>query len=161
MPAGSRVVGLYCALPYGDVMKGQTLRMWPSEEHARDDALEVLGAIRGEPMPKCSNHPFVSVVRFELEDFEECGEFTWNPYGYADDRGYHPGRWDESEYLWPEDVVAVEAGARRSYDADGRPVVDLATCGTCGRTWDDALVTSVTPAPSGRCPFEYEHGEED
>lgn len=34
-----------------------------------------------------------------------------------------------------------------------------ATCGTCGRTWDDSISTStsVTPAPSARCPFEYYH----
>lgn len=35
----------------------------------------------------------------------------------------------------------------------------LATCGTCGRSWDDAVVTSMTPAPSARCPFEYYHKE--
>lgn len=34
---------------------------------------------------------------------------------------------------------------------------DLCTCGTCGRSWDDAVVTGMTPAPSGRCPFEYYH----
>lgn len=32
-----------------------------------------------------------------------------------------------------------------------------ATCGTCGRTWDDGVITSMTPAPSGRCPFEAFH----
>lgn len=32
-----------------------------------------------------------------------------------------------------------------------------ATCGTCGRSWDDAKATSLTPAPSARCPFEYFH----
>lgn len=35
----------------------------------------------------------------------------------------------------------------------------VAVCGTCGRAWDDDAVTDVTPVPSGRCPFEYEHGE--
>jgi hypothetical protein len=34
---------------------------------------------------------------------------------------------------------------------------DLCTCGHCGRTWDDSVTTSVTPVPSPRCPFEYEH----
>lgn len=34
---------------------------------------------------------------------------------------------------------------------------DPATCGTCGRTWDDAVGTEWTPAPSARCPFEYFH----
>ena len=33
------------------------------------------------------------------------------------------------------------------------------TCGSCGRTWDDAIVTGVTPAPSARCPFEYRHSD--
>ncbi len=30
-------------------------------------------------------------------------------------------------------------------------------CGTCWRVWDDAIVTSMTPAPSARCPFEAFH----
>lgn len=34
-------------------------------------------------------------------------------------------------------------------------------CGTCGRGWDDSISTSVTPTPSGRCPFEYEHEYKD
>lgn len=32
-----------------------------------------------------------------------------------------------------------------------------ATCGHCGLSWDDGKSTSWTPAPSGRCPFEYFH----
>lgn len=35
-----------------------------------------------------------------------------------------------------------------------------ATCGVCGRSWDDSVSTSVTPVPSGRCPFEYDHEPE-
>lgn len=34
---------------------------------------------------------------------------------------------------------------------------DVMSCGTCGRSWDDAVVTGVTPTPSARCPFEYDH----
>ena len=30
----------------------------------------------------------------------------------------------------------------------------IATCGDCGRSWDDSIVTSMTPAPAARCPFE-------
>jgi hypothetical protein len=44
--------------------------------------------------------------------------------------------------------------------AESHPNADLATCGACGRTWDDAVVTSWTPVPSARCPFEYEHRTE-
>lgn len=41
------------------------------------------------------------------------------------------------------------------------PAISAATCGTCGLTWDDGISTSWTPAPSGRCPFEYFHVDED
>lgn len=40
---------------------------------------------------------------------------------------------------------------------DGQPAKDRATCGICGRSWDDGIATAWTPAPSGRCPFEYFH----
>lgn len=33
-------------------------------------------------------------------------------------------------------------------------------CGECGFKWDDSISTSFTPAPSGRCPNEYNHAEE-
>lgn len=32
-----------------------------------------------------------------------------------------------------------------------------ATCGHCGRTWDDAHISGMTPTPAGRCPFEHMH----
>ena len=35
------------------------------------------------------------------------------------------------------------------------------TCGTCGRSWDDDIVTEWTPAPGARCPFEYFHDNEE
>ena len=35
-----------------------------------------------------------------------------------------------------------------------------ATCGNCRRSWDDSIVTSMTPAPSARCPFEGFHDGE-
>lgn len=34
-------------------------------------------------------------------------------------------------------------------------------CGACGRGWDDTVSTAWTPAPAGRCPFEYEHDDEE
>lgn len=41
------------------------------------------------------------------------------------------------------------------------PVSDLprgwAQCGGCGMSWNDDKSTAVTPTPSARCPFEYEH----
>jgi hypothetical protein len=53
--------------------------------------------------------------------------------------------------------LPVPAIGRPRYDDDGRQVFDWATCGTCGLAWNDALITSITPAPSARCPFEYDH----
>lgn len=53
----------------------------------------------------------------------------------------------------------VEVLDADSYKAT-HPDADLATCGHCGRTWDDAVGTSWTPAPSARCPFEYDHHED-
>lgn len=53
---------------------------------------------------------------------------------------------------WPILPLAAEASPTEE-------AVDPATCGTCGLTWDDSISTSMTPAPSGRCPFEYFHEE--
>ena len=47
------------------------------------------------------------------------------------------------------------------YVARRRPAprwfISPATCGSCGRTWEDGISTSVTPTPSARCPFEHWH----
>lgn len=39
----------------------------------------------------------------------------------------------------------------------GQTAKSMATCGYCGLSWDDGISTSMTPAPAGRCPFEYYH----
>ncbi len=39
----------------------------------------------------------------------------------------------------------------------GQKAEDKATCGHCGLSWDDGKVTSMTPAPGARCPFEEFH----
>lgn len=39
----------------------------------------------------------------------------------------------------------------------GDKAIDPVTCGTCGLTWDDAIPTEYTPAPSARCSFESFH----
>jgi hypothetical protein len=46
-------------------------------------------------------------------------------------------------------------------DPDDATAADPCTCGTCGLTWDDGRVTSMTPAPSARCPFEAFHSYEE
>lgn len=39
----------------------------------------------------------------------------------------------------------------------GQAAKSPATCGHCGLSWDDGKVTSMTPAPGARCPFEEFH----
>lgn len=46
---------------------------------------------------------------------------------------------------------------RLQYDELGNPKVEMAECGACGFRWNDALITSITPVPSARCPNEYNH----
>jgi hypothetical protein len=60
-----------------------------------------------------------------------------------------------SSYLVLPDGTTYEGTLSR--DGDGRPIVEVATCGTCGFRWNDALCTDITPVPSGRCPNEYGH----
>lgn len=50
---------------------------------------------------------------------------------------------------WPVRVLITEQ--------EKAAAADLNTCGACGRSWDDAISTGMTPVPSGRCPFEYWH----
>ncbi len=45
--------------------------------------------------------------------------------------------------------------------ADARRIGSAVTCGTCGRSWDDSISTSVTPVPAGRCPWESHHEDDD
>lgn len=39
----------------------------------------------------------------------------------------------------------------------GQSAIARATCGHCDLSWDDGKITSMTPTPSARCPFEYFH----
>lgn len=41
------------------------------------------------------------------------------------------------------------------------PALVRATCGFCGRSWDDGISTSRTPTSGGRCPFEDFHEHAD
>ena len=58
-----------------------------------------------------------------------------------------------------------ERGVEYIEDADYETLSSLpsgwALCGHCGTAWNDDKSTSVTPTPSGRCPFEYDHQHDD
>ena len=62
------------------------------------------------------------------------------------------------------DALGVDSDSLAGYctfcEAEAKKVPDLVTCGTCGRTWDDSIVTGMTPAPAARCPFEGFHDGE-
>lgn len=53
--------------------------------------------------------------------------------------------------------ISIKNGARPQRDELGRIIVDKVTCGECRRVWNDALLSSRTPAPAARCPYEYFH----
>lgn len=70
------------------------------------------------------------------------------------------GTWVYRE-SWPsEDAPARLTHPVTGEEYDAPPRADVATCGECGRSWDDSLSTAVTPTPAARCPFEYDHEDE-
>lgn len=81
------------------------------------------------------------------------------------------GQYQELREVWSLLVEHLTEMAEE-YDIDDRGVIELltpeaiertpgaATCGTCGRSWDDDHSTGVTPTPAGRCPFEDDHDED-
>lgn len=68
-------------------------------------------------------------------------------------------RIEELESEIEAEEISEENGAEARLDDDGNVVVEMATCGNCGKSWNDALMSSMTPAPSARCPYEYIHEE--
>lgn len=43
----------------------------------------------------------------------------------------------------------------------GLDLADMTAVPECGRSWDDSIFTSTTPAPSALCPFEYAHEDDE
>ena len=69
---------------------------------------------------------------------------------------------DDDEEDGPSGVLTDERGVPYILNARNATLPEgWAMCLSCYRAWNDAASTSVTPAPSGRCPFEYEHRNED
>lgn len=56
---------------------------------------------------------------------------------------------------WPVKPILIGSAAARLLGAR------VSVCGTCGLGWDDEKVTSMTPAPSARCPFESFHTDDE
>lgn len=68
-------------------------------------------------------------------------------------------RFEELEATIAAEKISEDNGAEARHDDDGKVIEDIATCGECGQSWNDALMTSRTPAPSARCPYEHIHEE--
>lgn len=67
-------------------------------------------------------------------------------------KGVFSRKYDPIPKDWPvQPVNRNEIGHNAKLD------VDIATDGYCGLSWDDGIITSMTPAPSARCPFEAFH----
>lgn len=68
-------------------------------------------------------------------------------------------RIEELESEIEAEMISEDNGATPQLDDDGNTIEEIATCNTCGKEWNDALITDRTPAPSARCPYEAIHEE--
>ena len=68
-------------------------------------------------------------------------------------------RIEELEELIEADEINEDTASGARLNDDGGVFEDICTCGTCGKSWNDALVSGRTPAPAGRCPYEHIHEE--
>jgi len=70
----------------------------------------------------------------------------------------------KAEESWLGDLDETEIEIPADYPVqpldEDQEAGDRATCGTCGLSWDDAVITGMTPAPSARCPFEAFHNSD-
>ena len=85
---------------------------------------------------------------------DEVADLTDDDWFEADHQGFdlflESVDGDEEDEDVPEDFPVKPLGPND-------PARDRVTCGTCGRSWDDAIPTTYTPAPAARCPFEHWH----
>lgn len=94
--------------------------------------------------------PFAESIAAAFEylkqwDYGEGGEVRKGPSsGQGDD-------------FWEEGGYRMSAHCGLGHIGLERILSDDSTCGTCGRTWHSV----ATPTPSARCPFEYDHEEEE
>jgi hypothetical protein len=87
-----------------------------------------------------------------------CATVGWQEENADGDREPHhkplPPRTDVPENDLHETIPADYAVRPLP---EGEEPKGKATCGHCKLSWDDSIATSMTPAPSARCPFEYFH----
>lgn len=131
-----------------------------------------LASLDGYGMPKLLTELAATVARDAERVDEDAPQCSGIVYPVNPD---HPEEGHDVHHTAPcavhvdsEEIELRTGGTRLSrhavpHDFEVQPVgcpgeaQDPATCGTCGLTWDDAVITSMTPAPSARCPFEPFH----
>jgi hypothetical protein len=92
----------------------------------------------------------------KLPKCDHCGGlFVWSTNEWSGERFCREYCADEYFLAQHKELDASECSHRDDCIFHDPP--DIVTCGSCGLSWDDAISTSWTPAPSGRCPFEYQH----
>lgn len=57
---------------------------------------------------------------------------------------------------WPVQPLTRAHIAHWEKAQDWQRTTNIATCGHCGFSWEDSIITSMTPA-AARCPFEPFH----
>lgn len=87
-----------------------------------------------------------------------CHESTVTPIPHCGPSPHAPAAGHVVHANGVVEVLDPVTYTRWVIDAAPRRIA-LAQCGTCGRCWDDAVSTGITPAPSARCPFEYDHAD--
>lgn len=95
----------------------------------------------------------MSQLTWEVQEEEDGTRTFW-----CTDCDRHIGPSHHFPWHWPfEDCATPHPATEFRMGEDGNVVEDWVTCGECGLTWNDALPTTYTPAPSGRCPNELGH----
>lgn len=114
---------------------------------------EMKSAIKDEPQEAHSGR--ISEMR---EEFKQGGK---KPAAPIKKMGLENTKDHKQKYVEMHALAAIEIPKDFPVQPvkPGQKAKDPVTCGDCGLTWDDAITTSMTPAPSARCPFEAFHAE--
>lgn len=113
----------------------------------------------------------ITVYTFEDADGNEVGsQSSADAQDHARQYGYNvkANEYEFADSYLVDEWCFAESGSQPMHDPipldfpvrpldEDEDATDRVTCGHCGLSWDDAIPTQYTPAPSARCPFEYFH----
>lgn len=101
----------------------------------------------------------VTDVTYGSYDFDEYNDEMLLTLYVIPAENYRPGLPEEEARELGKPARYVSAPGYRGIenyvrDAAGNPTPNVTSCGH-GHTWHDGLITSRTPVPAGRCPWEH------